>query len=138
MCIIVKSSRSYEVSKFLLSQKCNFFQSHVNERWKSLKTVSVSACLRDASTTYFDFAVIRSGVAGLRYALQVAKQGSVAVTTKAEPHESNTNYTQGGVSAVLCPSDSVESHMRDTVVAGAYLCDEETVRVTSSTNNIAA
>lgn len=51
--------------------------------------------------------------------------------TKAEPHESNTNYAQGGVSAVLCPSDSVESHMQDTIVAGAYLCDEETVRVSS-------
>ncbi|XP_022133995.1 L-aspartate oxidase, chloroplastic isoform X2 [Momordica charantia] len=69
------------------------------------------------------------GVAGLRYALEVAKHGSVAVITKAEPHESNTNYAQGGVSAVLCPSDSVESHVQDTIVAGAHLCDEETVRV---------
>ncbi|KAL1163219.1 hypothetical protein V6Z11_A07G255500 [Gossypium hirsutum] len=69
------------------------------------------------------------GVAGLRYALEVAKHGSVAIITKAEPHESNTNYAQGGVSAVLCPSDSVESHMQDTIVAGAYLCDEESVKV---------
>ena len=81
------------------------------------------------STKYFDFIVIGSGVAGLRYALEVAKHGSVAVITKAEPHESNTNYAQGGVSAVLCPSDSVESHVQDTIVAGAHLCDEETVRV---------
>ncbi|TYI20702.1 hypothetical protein ES332_A07G257100v1 [Gossypium tomentosum] len=65
----------------------------------------------------------------LRYALEVAKHGSVAIITKAEPHESNTNYAQGGVSAVLCPSDSVESHMQDTIVAGAYLCDEESVKV---------
>lgn len=85
--------------------------------------------MKNESTKYFDFAVIGSGVAGLRYALEVAKHGSVAVITKAEPHESNTNYAQGGVSAVLCPSDSVESHMQDTIVAGAYLCDEETVRV---------
>lgn len=85
--------------------------------------------MRDGSTKYFDFAVIGSGVAGLRYALEVAKHGTVAVITKAEPHESNTNYAQGGVSAVLCPSDSVESHVLDTIVAGAYLCDEETVRV---------
>ena len=95
---------------------------------KTLKTVNAS-CLRDGTTKYFDFAVIGSGVAGLRYALEVAKQGTVAVITKAEPHESNTNYAQGGVSAVLCPSDSVENHMRDTIVAGAYLCDDETVRV---------
>ncbi|KAE8021540.1 hypothetical protein FH972_007423 [Carpinus fangiana] len=78
---------------------------------------------------YFDFAVIGSGVAGLRYALDVAKHGSVAVITKAEPHESNTNYAQGGVGSVLSPSDSVESHMHDTIVAGAYLCDEESVKV---------
>lgn len=89
----------------------------------------IISCLKDGSTKYFDFSVIGSGVAGLRYALEVAKHGTVAVITKAEPHESNTNYAQGGVSAVLCPSDSVESHMQDTIVAGAYLCDEETVRV---------
>lgn len=89
----------------------------------------IASCIRDNSTKYFDFAVIGSGVAGLRYALEVAKHGTVAVITKAEPHESNTNYAQGGVSAVLCPTDSVENHVQDTIVAGAYLCDEETVRV---------
>ncbi|KAI7739682.1 hypothetical protein M8C21_020549 [Ambrosia artemisiifolia] len=88
----------------------------------------ITSSIRDDSTKYFDFAVIGSGVAGLRYALEVAKHGTVAVITKAEPHESNTNYAQGGVSAVLCPSDSVENHVQDTIVAGAYLCDEETVR----------
>lgn len=91
--------------------------------------VAITSCLGDSSTRYFDFVVIGSGVAGLRYALEVAKQGSVAVITKAEPHESNTNYAQGGVSAVLSPLDSVESHVQDTMVAGAHLCDEETVRV---------
>ena len=70
-----------------------------------------------------------TGVAGLCYALEVAKHGSVAVITKAKPHENNTNYAQGGVSVVLCPMDSVESHIRDTIIVGAYLCDEETVRV---------
>ncbi|KAG6518408.1 hypothetical protein ZIOFF_021883 [Zingiber officinale] len=74
--------------------------------------------------------VVGSGVAGLRYALEVSKYGSVAIITKAEPQASNTNYAQGGVSAVLCPSDSVESHMQDTTIAGAYLCDEENVKVT--------
>lgn len=100
----------------------------IAENQRPFQTV-ITSCLRDDSTKYFDFAVIGSGVAGLRYALEVAKHGTVAVITKAEPHESNTNYAQGGVSAVLCPSDSVESHMQDTIVAGAYLCDEETVRV---------
>ncbi|XP_040972750.1 L-aspartate oxidase, chloroplastic isoform X3 [Gossypium hirsutum] len=122
-------SRSCGVSKFLQIRKCNLFRSRTNENWKSFGTVITSAYLRDGSTKYFDFAVIGSGVAGLRYALEVAKHGSVAIITKAEPHESNTNYAQGGVSAVLCPSDSVESHMQDTIVAGAYLCDEESVKV---------
>ncbi|KAI8018654.1 hypothetical protein LOK49_LG04G03682 [Camellia lanceoleosa] len=121
-------SRSCGVSKFLQVQRCNLSRSSIEENSKPLRTVTTS-CLRDGSTKYFDFAVIGSGVAGLRYALEVAKHGTVAVITKAEPHESNTNYAQGGVSAVLCPSDSVENHMRDTIVAGAYLCDEETVRV---------
>ncbi|KAK4488501.1 hypothetical protein RD792_004265, partial [Penstemon davidsonii] len=115
------------ISKVLRVHKNNYFQSQTKEDYKSKP--SIKSCLRDGYTKYFDFAVIGSGVAGLRYALEVAKHGTVAVITKAEPHESNTNYAQGGVSAVLCPSDSVESHMQDTIVAGAYLCDEETVRV---------
>lgn len=109
-------------------QRCSFLQSPTNGNWRPIRTIT-SSYSRDGSTKYFDFVVIGSGVAGLRYALEVAKHGSVAVITKAESHESNTNYAQGGVSAVLCPSDSVESHMQDTIVAGAHLCDEETVRV---------
>lgn len=127
-CSQKELSWSSGVSKFLNIQRCNFSQSPISENWRIIRTVT-SSCLRDGSTKFFDFAVIGSGVAGLRYALEVAKHGSVAVITKAEPHESNTNYAQGGVSAVLCPSDSVESHMHDTIVAGAHLCDEETVRV---------
>ncbi|WCJ36868.1 L-aspartate oxidase [Euphorbia peplus] len=123
--------RSHGVSKILEIQKCIFSQSTNCGQWRSRGTRknSLQSCLRDGSTKYFDFVVIGSGVAGLRYALEVAKHGTVAVITKAEPHESNTNYAQGGVSAVLCPLDSVESHMHDTIVAGVHLCDEETVRV---------
>ena len=88
-------------------------------------------CSQDSNcdTKFFDFIVVGSGVAGLRYALEVSKYGSVAIITKSEPQASNTNYAQGGVSVVLCPSDSVESHMQDTTIARAYLCDEETVKV---------
>lgn len=108
--------------------KISYFHPHIKEDCKQSRIV-IRSYLREGHNKYFDFAVIGSGVAGLRYALEVAKLGTVAVITKAEPHESNTNYAQGGVSAVLCPSDSVESHMHDTIVAGAYLCDEESVRV---------
>lgn len=127
-CIQKELSSSCTVSKFLRLQQSNYSHSPINEKCKSHKT-GITSCLRDVSTKYFDFIVIGSGVAGLRYALEVAKHGSVALITKAEPHESNTNYAQGGVSAVLCPLDSIESHMQDTIIAGAYLCDEETVRV---------
>jgi L-aspartate oxidase len=107
--------------------KCEFSRPPLHKNRK----LFISSCKKDGPTKYFDFAVIGSGIAGLRYALEVAKYGTVAVITKAEPHECNTNYAQGGVSAVLSPSDSVESHMKDTIVAGAYLCDEESVRVCS-------
>lgn len=102
----------------------------LNKNKKLFKVVA--SYKKDGPTKYFDFAVIGSGIAGLRYALEVAKYGSVAVITKAEPHECNTNYAQGGVSVVLCPSDSVESHMKDTIVAGVHLCDEDSVRVCST------
>lgn len=68
-----------------------------------------------------DFLVIGSGIAGLSYALKVAEFGSVAVVTKAEAQEGCTQYAQGGVCAVLDPLDSVESHVRDTFVAGCFL-----------------
>ncbi|XP_042024283.1 L-aspartate oxidase, chloroplastic-like isoform X1 [Salvia splendens] len=128
LCMQKELSWCHGVSKVLQINKSNYFQPHIKGECNLRRTV-IRSYLREGHNKYFDFAVIGSGVAGLRYALEVAKLGTVAVITKAEPHESNTNYAQGGVSAVLSPSDSVESHMHDTIVAGAYLCDEETVRV---------
>jgi L-aspartate oxidase len=127
----VKTFRSKRVSnsKVLQIHRCEFSVPALCKNRKLFKVISSSK--KDGTTKYFDFAVVGSGIAGLRYALEVAKYGTVAVITKAEPHECNTNYAQGGVSAVLHPSDSVESHMMDTIVAGAYLCDEESVRVCS-------
>lgn len=75
----------------------------------------------------FDFLVIGSGVAGLSYALAMAEHGSVAVITKKDSIESNTNYAQGGIAAVMAPEDSYESHIRDTLDAGAGLCDPDVV-----------
>lgn len=120
--------RSHGVSQILRVHKSKHLYPQIKENCKK-STAEIKSCLGDDYTKYFDFAIIGSGVAGLRYALEVAKHGTVAVITKAEPHDCNTNYAQGGVSAVLCPSDSVESHVQDTIIAGAYLCDEETVRV---------
>lgn len=127
--VYIFRSKKVSNSKVLQIRRCEFSEPPHCKNQKFFKVISSSK--KDGHTKYFDFSVIGSGIAGLRYALEVAKYGTVAVITKAEPHECNTNYAQGGVSSVLCPSDSVESHMKDTIVAGAYLCDEESVRVCS-------
>ena len=53
---------------------------------------------------HFDYLVLGSGLAGLSYALKVAPRGRVAVITKKDRAESNTNYAQGGIAAVMSPS----------------------------------
>ncbi len=77
----------------------------------------------------YDFLILGSGIAGLSFALRVAEYGSVAIVTKKQSAESNTNYAQGGIAAVLGENDSFESHIEDTLVAGAGLCDPQTVEV---------
>lgn len=81
-----------------------------------------------AVTERFDFLVLGSGIAGLFFALKVARHGRVAIVTKKHSADSNTNWAQGGIAAVLGRDDSVESHVRDTLQAGAGLCREEIVR----------
>lgn len=81
------------------------------------------------STRKTDFLIIGSGIAGLSYALKVAEYGSVLLITKSNEDESNTKYAQGGIAAVWHDQDSIEKHVQDTLIAGAGLCDEETVRV---------
>ncbi|MDR0419485.1 MAG: L-aspartate oxidase [Prevotellaceae bacterium] len=76
-----------------------------------------------------DFLVIGSGAAGLNYALKVAEHGKVIIITKSLMGESNTNYAQGGISAVTYPPDTFEKHIKDTLISGAGMCDEEVVRM---------
>src|ERR1041385_5312977 len=76
----------------------------------------------------FDFLVLGSGIAGLSFALKVAPHGRVAIITKKDKAESNTNYAQGGIAAVTSREDSFEMHVRDTLEAGAGLCKEDVVR----------
>nr|HPM41995.1 FAD-dependent oxidoreductase [bacterium] len=75
-----------------------------------------------------DFLVIGSGIAGLTFALQAAGAGSVAVVTKRASEEAATSYAQGGIAAVVSEADSFESHIEDTLAAGAGLCHEDVVR----------
>jgi L-aspartate oxidase len=69
-----------------------------------------------------DVLVIGSGIAGLTFALKAAQHADVHVVTKKERAVSSTNYAQGGIAAVMAPDDSLELHVRDTLVAGAGLC----------------
>jgi len=77
---------------------------------------------------HFDFLVIGSGIAGLCYALRVAEHGTVGIVTKRDAADSATNQAQGGIAAVLDPTDSFEEHVADTLTAGAGLCKESVVR----------
>src|SRR3569623_2925948 len=72
-----------------------------------------------------DYLVIGSGIAGLSFALHAAAHGRVIVVTKRSVEESNTNYAQGGIAAVLDPADSFDAHVADTLTVGEGLCHKD-------------
>ena len=76
----------------------------------------------------YDFVVVGTGVSGLSFALEASKHGSVAVITKRASENSNTAWAQGGICCVADDEDSFESHIADTVDAGAGLCDHDIVK----------
>ena len=77
----------------------------------------------------FDVVIVGSGIAGLSFALKVAEQNyKVAIVTKKNRADSNSNYAQGGIAAVTSETDDFETHVTDTLIAGDGLCDEAVVR----------
>ncbi len=76
-----------------------------------------------------DVLIIGSGAAGLSLALRLPSSCHIAVVSKLNLAEGNTYYAQGGISAVLDDGDTLESHVEDTLNAGAGLCQEDTVRL---------
>ncbi len=77
----------------------------------------------------FDVVIIGSGIAGLYASLHIDPALRVALVTKENLKRSNSYYAQGGIAAVLSPTDNFESHIEDTLSAGAGLCNENAVRV---------
>ena len=79
-----------------------------------------------------DVLIIGSGAAGLSLALRVAEQHSVIVLSKGPISEGSTFYAQGGIAAVFDETDSIESHIEDTLIAGAGICDRDAVSFVAS------
>lgn len=76
----------------------------------------------------YDVVIVGSGAAGLTAALKLSPHLRVAVLSKGEMSGGSTRWAQGGIAAVLKASDSIQSHIDDTLVAGAGLCSEDAVR----------
>jgi len=76
-----------------------------------------------------DFLIIGSGIAGLSFALKVAEFGDVALVTKKEAMDSNSNLAQGGIASVFGSQDSFDFHLQDTLTAGDGLCNMDVVKM---------
>lgn len=84
------------------------------------------------ATRYTDVLIIGSGGAGLTLALKLADHYKITVLSKLTAEESNTLYAQGGISAVFDNTDSINSHIEDTVKTGEGLCDRDIVSLTAN------
>ncbi|HEB0009541.1 TPA: L-aspartate oxidase [Escherichia coli] len=79
-----------------------------------------------------DVLIIGSGAAGLSLALRLADQHQVIVLSKGPVTEGSTFYAQGGIAAVFDETDSIDSHVEDTLIAGAGICDRHAVEFIAS------
>ena len=87
-------------------------------------------CAPKRTPHYFtDVLIVGGGLAGLRAAVEIDPRLEVLVLTKDEWRESNSNYAQGGIAAVMDPEDCFADHVRDTMVAGGNLCDPAVVEM---------
>jgi L-aspartate oxidase len=77
----------------------------------------------------YDYVIVGSGIAGLYCALLARAHGSVLLVTKGSIDDCNTRHAQGGIAAAIGVMDSPELHFKDTISAGAGLCNEEAVRI---------
>ncbi len=85
-------------------------------------------CIVPPMQKHTDFLVIGSGLAGLAFALKACRLGRVTVCSKEQISTTNTAMAQGGIAAVTSTDDSFDSHVQDTLVAGAGLCRPNVVK----------
>lgn len=84
---------------------------------------------KDLQKEYHDVIIIGSGIAGVYTALEISEKYDITILTKETLDISNSGLAQGGIAVSLDKKDSPELHLKDTLYAGAGLCDEEVVRV---------
>lgn len=82
---------------------------------------------KNIETSYYDVVIVGSGIAGVYTALEIPEQYNVLILTKEALEVSNSVLAQGGIAVSLDKGDSPELHFKDTVYAGAGLCNEESV-----------
>lgn len=94
--------------------------------------LQTSYVMQPSSEFVSDVLIIGSGAAGLSLALRLADHCHVTVLSKGPLNEGSTFYAQGGIAAVFDEADSIASHVEDTLIAGAGLCDKEAVEFIAS------
>jgi len=102
------------------------FAANILENTRIIHKIDVMMTLHHES----DVLIIGSGAAGLTCALQLSEHFSINILCKSALTEGATFYAQGGIAAVLDNDDSVDSHVDDTLIAGAGLCNPESVKFT--------
>lgn len=96
-----------------------------------MSAIALPSVLAAPATTWeraVDVVVVGSGASGLAASLEMRPDRSVLIVTKDSLAAGSTAWAQGGLAAVLDPTDSIEQHVADTLAAGAGLCDEAAVR----------
>ncbi len=115
----------FAIQNCVIAIKSVIIPNHVRLSYNSTTIINMPNSIN------YDVLIIGSGGAGLSLALRLAEQiNNIAVLSKFALTSSSTYYAQGGISAVFDEGDSLESHIADTLDAGAGLCDPDIVRLT--------